>query len=224
MIHSIEKCAKRKLRAPTPHTISCKEHQYRARPSIKWWSICENHHDHIGDMCVSTLQELAWETERIWIFYLAIDVFMTHDNTCFMCPSRSMHVVSHSRFRPQTIVSKHKWWLVAEHFCSNVTKQALSYWPFYNYAMIRNNELERKNDCVQYWRRVSERGRSRGNWWWTTHWTHTIFNNQQRKIFMMDIGGNILLRQTPHIDPQGVITWNGRKKTGGKITIIKHVQ
>lgn len=67
------------------------------------------------------VKEKKWD----WIFYLAIDVFMTHDNTCFMCPSRSMHVrLIFDSVRK--LANKHKWWL-AEHFCWNCKQLILTF-------------------------------------------------------------------------------------------------
>lgn len=98
MIHSIEKCANTNF--VHPHFVSRKnidigsttidEMVYMWKsPRSYWWYVCINRARVYKRM-------KARQRKRLWIFYLAIDVFMTHDNTCFMCPSRSMHVVSFS--------------------------------------------------------------------------------------------------------------------------------
>lgn len=80
-----------------------------------------------------------------WIFYLVIDMLMTHDNTWFMCLSRSLPFsIENSRFHRQT-----SW------------QTSAGGWPTFCWNAVTQIDLFITMQCIAIGWRVKTRGRRR---------------------------------------------------------------
>lgn len=94
--------------------------------------------------CEWWITQIDADSERNkWIFYLVIDMLMTHDKTWFMCLSRSLPFVWKFLDAIRKLVGKHRWWLTNILF-----KYRYSYWPFYNFVQCNGYGNENGNEMI----------------------------------------------------------------------------